>query len=573
MYLKKSLNRKTGRTYLTIVHGYRDEFGKAKSKTIQSIGYFDELEKEYPDPIEHFTKVAKQMEQEMAENDYLTIQVRSDEKISKGSVNRKNYGHIVFSKIYHELELDRFLNNKRRHEPFKYNTEAIMRLLVFCRLLYPASKKKTVELKDRFFDHFNFTLDDVYHSLSHFSKISKDLQRHIHEKIVTQYGRESSLVYYDVTNYYFEIDKDDEMRKKGASKENRHSPIVQMGLALDRMGIPITFKLFPGNTHDSVTYRPTMRDLKKEYGIDRVIVVADKGLNSGDNIAFSTVLGDGYIFSKSIRGADEEFKAYVLDETGYEESDGYKKKSRVIPTTIQVTTSHVGTKKSRTKVPIDQKQVVFYSEKYAIRAKKQREELLTKAADLIANPSKYKKSTSYGAAGYVKNLVFDKESGEIIDAAAQQWSLDLDKIREEEKYDGYYAIVTSELDETDANIIDAYRGLWKIEESFKITKSTLDARPVYLSRQDHINAHFLICFLALTIGRLTEIRMNHKYPLHRIIETLRAVSGSHLNQNLYVFDYVDEITEDMNKIFGLNFDQKFMTLLEIRKNMGMAKKA
>ena len=273
-----------------------------------------------------------------------------------------------------------------------------------------------------------------------------------------------------------------------------------------------------------------------------------------------------------VSGSRRRVQGYVLMRP-LEESDGYKKKSRVIPTTIQVTTSHVGAKNSRTKVPIDQKQVVFYSEKYAIRAKKQREELLNKAADLIANPSKYKKSTSYGAAEYVKNLVFDKESGEILDAAAQQWSLDLDKIREEEKCDGYYAIVTSELDETDANIIDAYRGLWKIEESFKITKSTLDARPVYLSRQDHINAHFLICFLALTIGRLTEIRMNHKYPLHRIIETLRAVSGSHLNQNLYVFDYVDEITEDMNKIFGLNFDQKFMTLLEIRKNMGMAKKA
>ena len=572
MYLKKSLNQKTGRTYLTIVHGYRDSFGKAKSKTVKSIGYLDELQIEYPDPIDHFTRVAKQMGLEKVENDYITLQVRSDEMIQKDVSHRKNYGHIVFSKIYHELELHRFLNNKRRHEKFEYNTESIMRLLVFCRLLYPASKKKTVELKDRFFDHFNFTLDDVYHSLSHFSKISKELQRHIHEKMVAQYGRETSLVYYDVTNYYFEIDKEDNLRKKGFSKENRRSPIVQMGLAIDRMGIPITYKLFPGNTHDSETYLPTMRDIKKEFGIDRVIVVADKGLNSGDNIAFNTVLGDGYIFSKSIRGADEEFKTYVLDEKGYGEGNGFKKKSRVIPTSIHVTKNQVGKNKSKAKVPIDQKQVVFYSEKYAIRSKMQRKELLTKAADLIANPAKYKRSTSFGAAMYVKNLVFDKDSGEILDTA-QQRSLDIEKIMEEEKYDGYYAIVTSELDETDANIIDAYRGLWRIEDSFKVTKSTLDARPVFLSREDHINAHFLICFLALTIGRLTEIRMNHKYPFSRIVETLRSVSCSHIAQNHFVFDYVDELTDDMNKIFGLNFGLKFMTLGEIRKSLGIAKKA
>jgi len=571
MYLKKSFNKKTGRTYLTIIHGYRDQSGKSKSKTIKSIGYLDELEKEYPDPIEHFTKVAKEMDQERSDNEYLTLQVRSDEKVQKNTGNRKNYGHVIFSKIYHELELNRFFNNKRRHENFRYNTDSIMRLMVFCRLLYPASKKKTLELKDRFFDNFNFTLDDVYNSLSHFDKISKDLLRHMHEKIVEQYNRETSLIYYDVTNYYFEIDKEDDLRKKGYSKEGRRSPIVQMGLAVDRAGIPITYKLFKGNTHDSETYLPTMSDIKKEYKVNRIVVVADKGLNSGDNIAFNTVLGDGYIFSKSIRGADEDFKAYVLDEEGYVTGNDYKKKSRVIPTEINVTVKQVGKKKSKKKIQIDQKQVVFYSEKYAKRSKRKREELLAKAADLIANPTKYNKSTSYGAAGYIKNLDFDKETGEVKETSQLRF-IDTEKIQEEEKYDGYYAIITSEVDETDSNIINAYRGLWKIEESFKITKSTLGARPVYLSLDDHINAHFLICFIALTIARLTEIRLENKYSFSRIVETLRSVSCSHISQNHYVFDYADEITDDINKVFGVNFGMKFMTLSEIKKNLGMAKK-
>lgn len=571
MFLRKSFNKKTGRTYLTIVHGYRDQFGKSKSKTIKSIGYLDELEKVYPDPIEHFTKVAKKMDQDRVANEYLTLTIRANEKVQKGNGDRKNYGHIVFSKIYHELELNRFFNNKRRHESFKYNTDSIMRLLLFCRLLYPASKKKTLELKDRFFDNFNFTLDDVYNSLSHFDKISKDLLSHIHEKIVDQYDRETSLIYYDVTNYYFEIDKEDNLRKKGYSKEGRRSPIVQMGLALDKTGIPITYKLFKGNTHDSETYLPAMSDIKKEYGVNRIVVVADKGLNSGDNIAFNTVLGDGYIFSKSVRGANEEFKAYVLDENSYIEGIDYKKKSRIVPTQINVTVKQVGKKKFKKKIRIDQKQVVFYSEKYAKRSKRKREELLAKAADLIANPTKYNKSTSYGVAGYVKNLFFDKDTGEIMETT-QLRSIDIEKIQEEEKYDGYYAIVTSELDETDSNIINAYRGLWKIEESFKITKSTLGARPVYLSRDDHINAHFLVCFLALTIARLTEIRLGNKYPFSRIVETLRSVSCSYIDQNHFVFDYADEITDDISKVFGFNFGKKFMTLREIKKNLGISKK-
>jgi transposase len=570
LYLKKSLNSKTGRTYLTIVHGYRDRDGKVKTKTIRSIGYLDELEKEYPDPIAHFTQVAKQLEQEQIADKLLTIQVRADEQIPMDSCCRKNYGYIVPSIIYHELELDRFLNNKRRHQPFKFNSEAIMRLLLFCRLLYPGSKKKSFELKARFFDRFAFTLDDVYHCLSHFSKISDDLQIHLHERIVDQYHRDTSLVYYDVTNYYFEIDQEDQLRKKGPSKEKRPDPIVQMGLAVDRNGIPITYKLFPGNTHDALTYRPVMVDIKKDFNVQRIVVVADKGLNSGDNIAFNTALGDGYIFSKSVLGADREFKAWVLDESGYIVGDDYKRKSRTVPTDIRVSVDKNGEKTKKTKVSVDQKQVVFYSEKYALRAKRERQEMLNKAADLIANPSKYRKSTAYGAAGYVKNLVFDKDTGEILDTR-RTLLIDEEKIKEEEKYDGYYAIVTSECDETDDDIINAYRGLWKIEESFRVTKSTLDARPVYLSREDHINAHFLICFLALTIGRLIEIRLNHKYPLPRILETLRSVSCSHLDQNVYVFDHRDEITEELNKVFGLNIGEKFMTLKDIKNNFARAK--
>jgi transposase len=191
---------------------------------------------------------------------------------------------------------------------------------------------------------------------------------------------------------------------------------------------------------------------------------------------------------------------------------------------------------------------------------------------LIANPSKYRKSNAYSAARYVKNLVFDKDTGEI-QHTGRELLIDEDKIKEEEKYDGYYAIVTSECDETDDNIIRAYRGLWKIEESFRITKNTLEARPAYLSREDHINANFLVNFLTITIGRLLEIRLRHKYPMVRILEALRSVNCSHLDQNIYLFDYRNEITDELNKVFELNIGVKFMTLDDIKSSLAQTKKS
>jgi len=573
MYLKKSFNKKTGRTYLSIVHGYRDQEGKSRTKTIKSIGYLDELEKEFDNPIEHFEQVTKQMEQEMTNDPYLTIKIRTDEKVEKNNANRKNYGHIVFNKIYHELQLDRFFNNKQRHENFKFNSNSIIKVLIFARLLYPCSKKATVEIKERFFDKADFSLDDVYNCLTHFNKIEKKAQQFIHEQIVEQYERKTDLIYYDVTNYYFEIDKPDDFRKKGFSKEHLPNPIVQMGLAVDRKGIPISYRLFEGNTHDSQTLMPTLKDIKKQFNTKRIIVVADKGLNSGDNIAFNTVLGDGYIYSKSVKGASKEFKSYVLNDKGYSwMGKDYKKKSRVIPTEINVTIGkYKNGKNKKKKIRIDQKQVVFYSRKYAERSKRQREAVLAKAVDLIAHPSKYQKATSHGAASYIANIEFDKSTGEILNAGKKLY-LDQEKIKQEEQLDGYYAIVTSELDEPDDRIIEAYRGLWRIEESFKITKSNLNARPIFLTRKDHINAHFLICFISLIIARIVELRLNNKYSIEKILSSLRSVSCSHIDANHYLFDYTDEVTDDINDVFNLNIGQKIMTLGEIKKNFGKVKK-
>jgi hypothetical protein len=347
MFLSKIYKKETGRTHLSIVHGYRDEKGNSRQKTVMKIGYLDEAEKTYDDPIAHFTAIAAQMNEERKASKTVTVTLDMEEQIERGAVLRKNYGHVVFSKVYHELELDIFLKNARRHKNFKFNTDSIMRLLVFARLLYPGSKLAALSVKDEFFDNFKFSIGDVYNCLTHFDEIAGPLQQHLHVKITEQYGRDTSLVYYDVTNYYFEIDKQDDFRRKGAEKNNRKDPIIQMGLLLDKTGLPISYKLFPGNTHDSQTLLPILTGIKKKFGIKRIIVVADKALNSGDNIAYNTILGDGYVYSKSVRGASKDFQDWVLSEEGYHElSEKYKMKSKLVPDAeVRVTVSQAGKKK------------------------------------------------------------------------------------------------------------------------------------------------------------------------------------------------------------------------------------
>jgi len=567
MNLHKGISN--GRVYLSIVQGYRDPVTKkVRRKTIKSLGYLDDLEKQYPDPIKHFQAIVAEMNEKVTlEKQPITINLDPKETITQSTTNRKNIGYAALSKLYHELDLDTFFYNYSRSFKSKFNTNNIMKLLVFSRILAPASKKKTYEEKDRYFENTNFSLDDVYRCLTQVITLKDKLQLHLHRQMKKKFGRNTELVYYDVTNYYFEIDKQDELRKKGVSKEHRPDPIVQMGLLMDTNGIPIMYDLFPGNTNDCSTLIPILDKIKKDYEIGRTIVVADKGINTADNIAFNLVRGDGYVYSQTVRGGNKELKSYALDSSGYHQiSDDYKIKSRLYPREIAVS----NVKGGRSIVRIDEKQVVFYSADYDRKAKAERELALAKAKDLVKNPSKYNKVTSYGAAKYVKNLVFDPKTGEIV-TAKQKPVFDEAKLREDEKFDGYYAIVTSEWKKTDEEIIEIYRGLWRIEEAFKITKSDLEARPVYLSRNDHIQAHFLICFVALVIARLLVQCLDNKYPIPKIVESLNKASGTHLERNWYVFDHADDITNDIAAIFGINLSCKYLGLGDIKKILGATK--
>ena len=574
-------NLKKG-TYLVIEEKYRDKEKKqARTKHHKTLGYVHDLQKEFPDPIAHFKEVVAQMNIDEKENKKLTLEIDLNEKLPAKSHTRYNMGYAVIMKIYYELELDRFFNNKARHESFEYNTNSIMTLLIITRILHPCSKKRAYEYKDMFFERFDFELHDIYRALSYFSRIGLECQQFISNQIHAKFGRNTTLMYFDVTNFHFEIDKPDDIRKYGKEKNNRPDPIVQMALAMDSDGIPLYYKLFPGNTHDSKTFIPAFKDVCVRFVPGRVIAVADMGCTSSDNIFFLKG-GDrdkrinGYVFSFSIRKGAEKFKKYVLEDTGYTDRDGntlkdnfdFKVKSRIEVREIQVTMKN-GSKKTYL---IDEKQVVFWSEKYAKKARTEREETIKKALDIIANPKNHNKSTAHGAAAYIKNIAFDKKTGEVYEKPGKVLIYNEEKAIEDAKYDGYYCIITSELEMPDQRIIEIYQGLSDIEDNFKVSKSDLDIRPVNVSREDRINAHVLTCFISLVILRLIQKKTNYKFTPEQIISCLNNISCSLEHTNLYMFDYRSEISDYIGKTFGIDFTKKRLRLSEIKNILANSKK-
>ena len=599
MFLKKTPKAKG--LYLAITEAYYDKDKKqTRQKTVQGLGYLDDLKKKYKDPIAHYEKVIADMNQERAvkRNTSVTIDLTAKMDTDENSIRNAGYG--ILKELYKQLELDRFWNWKERNLTVKYSIDQIFRLLVFSRILYPGSKKRAFDKKDIFFEHFDgFDLEDIYYALDIIAKNQEALQKWLFDHSGKICERDLSVSYFDCTNYYFDIGRPDvdmldengnpvdkhgdpvaaKYRKRGPEKNHRPDPIVEMGLLMDRKGIPLAYDLFPGNESEKVHMRPVINRVKNEFSDCRIIFVADRGLNTSDNIYWingdnkgNNNQRDGYVYGQSVRGADAEFKAWVLgggytqdklvDEDGDEIT--FTHKSRIHPKELHVNVTKPGKKrKSKKTVWVDQKQMAYYSERYAKKQKADREAMIARAKDLILHPKKYDKVTSAGSAAYVLNIAFDKTTGEIVEGKALQ--LDEEKIREEEKYDGYYSIVTSELNMSDFEMHDVYRGLAKIEDTFKISKSDFKTRPVYVSTNDHIDAHFSTCFTALVIIRLLQAKLGNKYSVKRILDSLRSYVCAPIETNLYQFFYYDEVLADCGKEFGMDLQNRYRSLAEIRR--------
>lgn len=608
----REINKPRG-PYFQVLENYWDPVKKKpRHRTLLTIGYLDKYFPDHDpdDPQAHAEaeKAArkivndkfKEIAAKHANPEKATITVDMGEKMDTDTDDVKNVGYCLLKNIYKELELDKFWKKAARGRKFQYDPDKIFQMLVFSRVINPGSKKFSYENRHLFFEDFgDFSLDDVYQALDLYAENEEELQRWIYDHSVTKYKRDLSVGYFDCTNYYYDIsrpdvdDVDDDgnvllkrYRKYGPEKNHRKDPIVEMGLLMDKTGIPLSYDLFPGNESEKVHMLPIINRTRVQYGIGRIIIVADRGLNTSDNIYLLNGKNDaddnprdGYVYGQSVRGADAEFKEWILKQDGYidtplseidpdfdpkdDNSDAvFRHKSRIYPKKIYIKREKSNGKVVKQTITVDQKQMVYYSAKYARKQKRERDECVECAKDLIDHPKKYDKYSAKGASGYVINLTFDKETGEVI---PKNLVLDEAKIAEEEKYDGYYSIVTSELKMTDVQMRETYRGLTHIEDTFKLTKSELDTRPIFCWTNEHIDAHFTICFTAIVLIRLLEKRLEEKYPVGQVLKSLRKYTCVPIDKNIYQFTYFDEITKACSDAFGIDLSLKYRKRVDIRR--------
>ncbi|MFA7119481.1 MAG: IS1634 family transposase [Sphaerochaetaceae bacterium] len=596
MKISKLPEKKSGRTRINIVDNVRRADGSRTTKVFCFLGYLDDLEKEHTDAVAWAKEEAKRMT-EAAKAEKIESMARedrgfcADEIIKLGKDMKpydamRNLGYLVFTYYYKLMELPTIFARETTKRRPGYNLSQMVLMLVCNRIICPSSKVSAFGNRNLFPEDFDFELHDVYRSLSVLTDMKERLLTHINKRVDAITGRDNTLFFYDVTNYYFEIDRNDDYRKKGCSKENRPNPIVQMGLFMDQSGLPVSYETYPGNTNDVTTFIPSVKKLRENGfpGLKHTIFVADKGMMSGDNVARLRSQKSGYIISDSVRCVKEEFlESYVFPEKDYiEEFDrngelAFKYK-RVTAPIRKYFKDYEGRKVTDN---FDEDIIVLWSKKYEEKARYERSLVIKKAEALAKNPRSLL-GFQKGAKGYVVTNATDKNSGESIEEnVAYETSINNEKILKEEKCDGYYLIRTNVigLDEGESpmdhdsawtkenflklnkkveekDIIEMYRGLWKIEESFRITKSGFAARPVFCSTREHIDGHFLICFLSLLLIRLLERDMKGKVPIPQMLESLRKANydldpRTNILKNLYLDQNLLEIMKKTPVTFNL----------------------
>jgi len=534
--IKKDKIKRKGsvKTWVSVVEGYRPAPGAPpKQRTIKSFGYLEDQE----DPEAFMAMVEEFNTNYRNENVPLRIEAPGTAKMYCEENRRQNYGYKFLEAVYDLLKIDSFVKSYEKAHKFRgeYSPGDVFKFLVLARILRPDSKRASCQIKDGFYGmRMDFTLPDVYRSLDHFADFEVELQQHLNERVKETIGRDLSYAFYDVTNYFFEIDfpngKDD-LRKKGVSKEHRVDPIVAMGLFVDSNGLPVSMSIFPGNTSDSLTLQPTMKNLKESYGLGRLVVVADKGLNSSKNIDFIVNNGDGFVFSQILKGKKgQRYHEKLFDKSGWTSNEDGTYRYKLFMEEYE------GKDKDGKKEIRNRQVLLYWSKAEADMARRKREEKLEKAERSVKNNAYGIKK---GVDEYTKEDIVDKKTGEILKNPKRLRSVDLDKAEKDAMYDGYFCIITSELDYDERKMRQVYGGLWRIEQSFRIMKTDLYARPVFVSKNEHIRAHFLICFAALLIIRIIQHRMGEKaLSAERIARALDAATCQVLKGGIIHLDDV-----------------------------------
>ena len=515
-FLKKQ--RQGKQIYLAIYESfYSSDTKGTKHKCYKSLGSVNKLkETGINDPIAHFQKEVDELNKTSVSKKEVLI---SDEPILK------NLGYFPIKSLINKLDVKKTLDLFKLVNNFDYDLYTLITTLIYARCVKPCSKYKTYfEVIPSLFESVNYSYDQLLDGLSFIGNDYEKFVELFFKAYKDKYGSDTSKTYFDCTNFYFEIDKEDDFRRKGPSKENRKDPLVGLGLLLDANQIPIWMKLYPGNESEKPVLREVINDLKdRDAKIGRTIHVADKGLNCAENIAFSKTNKDGYIFSKSVKQLPEVEKTWVLNNNDWKtvkDKDGqilYKYKSCV----DDFPYSFIRDDK-KVSVKLKEKRLLTYNPSLAKKKLYEIDRMIEKARSLVL--SKAKKSEFGESSKFVDFVVANKKTGEVKDDAICL-SINEDKIKKEKELAGYNLIVTSEINIPDKELYATYHNLWRIEESFKVMKSDLDARPVYVQKEETIKGHFLICFLTVMLERILQFKIyDNKYSTNDLMNFFKDFS-------------------------------------------------
>ncbi|MBR2714279.1 MAG: IS1634 family transposase [Kiritimatiellae bacterium] len=442
----------------------------------------------------------------------------------------KRLAACVLDPVFSALGLDQLFASVKHASKIRYDLQGLVRLLVYGRILEPASKCATMEQNGTYHEPLvsSDNPDNVYDALTVIDENAEKVFRRMNTCIKRGIGRNPSLVFYDVTNFYFEIAEADEdvldesgnvvkkgLSKFGVSKENRKQPIVQIGLFMDDNGIPVSFEMFPGNTLDHHTLRPAMERTVDGFGLGRFVLVADRGMYSAPNMCHVTDAGNGYIVSKSLRKSTAATRRWAVSPEGCTVvSDRFRRKSRIVRREVTLVKKDKDGKETRERRRFTEKEVVYWSEAFYRREMHEHKSFLDFVERLRANPAGFRVSAAQSKSlrKFLKDEYLNKKTNEVVDGRKLVAMIDEDKLNEFNELMGYYMIATSELDTPDQEIIDKYHGLTQIEDQFREMKGTLEARPVFVNTPGHVHAHLLVCFIALTMMRLVQRRIAMAEP-------------------------------------------------------------
>ena len=473
-------------------------------------GYLDRLRRSFRDGAPLIPALAPYVGGAAAKTH--VIRYRDGDPACEGETKR--LAACILDPVFSALGLDQLLASVKHASKIRYDLQGIVRLLVYGRILEPASKCATMDQNGKYFEPLvgSSNPDNVYDALTVIDENAEKIFRRMNTCVKRGIGRNPSTVFYDVTNFFFEIGAADEdevdgdgnvvrpgLRKFGVSKENRRQPIVQIGLFMDDNGIPISFGMFPGNTLDHHTLRPAMRESVDTFGLGRFILVADRGMYSGTNMCHVTDAGNGYIVSKSLRKSSAAERRWAVSPEGYTiVSDRFRFKSRTVVRTV---TDEKGRRRR-----VTEKVVVYWSRAFYDRDVSEHRKFLDFIERLRANPAGFRASAAQSRSlkRFLKKDVVNSRNGEVLDGTKLVAMIDDDKLNEFNELMGYYQIATSELEMDDRAVIDKYHGLTQIEDQFREMKGTLEARPVFVNTPGHIHAHLMVCFIALTMMRLIQ---------------------------------------------------------------------